>query len=169
MNVRFIASLLALVFLGSLGSSLAQADGASNARERFFMKRQNCPWTDEMGKYIYECVKANFGFSAHWCHNEALDAFCPSDESPVPVAAVPSPLAAEAPAPKMDRDTASRQGEESLKGTIEREQTMLKFKDCRWTDEMGKYVYECVKRNNGFGVHWCHDEALQTMCPDPKS
>lgn len=167
MNNRFMPALLALVIAALLGSSLAHADGASNARERFFMKRQNCPWTDEMGKYIYECVKANFGFSAHWCHNEALDAFCPPDESAGTTSARQAAPAAAAPT-KSDRDAASRQGEESLKGTIEREQTMLKFKDCKWTDEMGKYVYECVKRNNGFGVHWCHDEALQTMCPDPK-
>jgi len=65
------------------------------------------------------------------------------------------------------RKRAARQGEENLHGTIEREQTMLKYKDCKWTDEMGKYTYECVKRNNGFGTHWCYDEALQLHCPKP--
>lgn len=44
---------------------------------------------------------------------------------------------------------------------------MLKYKDCRLTDEMGKYTYECVKKNDGFGGHWCSDEALQTLCPQP--
>jgi hypothetical protein len=168
MKPRFLSPLLALLVLSLLGGTQAYAEGASNARERFFVKRQNCPWTDEMGKYIYECVKANFGFSAHWCHNEALDAFCPADESVVPGPATQAAPAAAADALDAERKAASRQGEESLKGTIEREQTMLKFKDCEWTDEMGKFVYECVKRNNGFGVHWCHDEALQTMCPAPK-
>jgi hypothetical protein len=161
MKPKFLSPLLALVVVSLLGSGLAFAEGASNARERFFVKRQNCPWTDEMGKYIYECVKANFGFSAHWCHN--------ADET-----TVPGPASGAAPAAKPDaldaeRQAASRQGEDSLKGTIEREQTMLKYKDCKWTDDMGKFVYECVKRNNGFGVHWCHDEALQTMCPAPKT
>lgn len=56
----------------------------SNGRERFFLKRQNCPWTEEMGKAIYDCVKANDGFNAHWCHNDALDKYCPADESAVP-------------------------------------------------------------------------------------
>ncbi len=37
-----------------------------------------------MGKYIYECIKKNDGFNAHWCHNEAIDAFCPPDESAIP-------------------------------------------------------------------------------------
>jgi len=72
---------VALVGAATLGCAGAVfADGATNARERFFLKRQNCKWTDEMGKYIYECVKANNGFNAHWCHNEALDAFCPKED-----------------------------------------------------------------------------------------
>ena len=66
------------------------------------------------------------------------------------------------------RERAARQGEENLRGTIEREQTMLKYKDCEWTDEMGKYTYECVVRNGGFGTHWCYDEALQLHCPKPE-
>lgn len=170
MKLRFSFPLFALVIIALLGSALAHAEGANNVRERFFMKRQNCPWSDEMGKYIYDCVKANFGFSAHWCHNEALDVFCPVDESavPQPTAAATATAPPAAAAKQSDRDAASRQGEESLKGSIEREKTMLKYKDCKWTDEMGKYVYECVKRQNGFGVHWCHDEALQTLCAQPK-
>jgi hypothetical protein len=155
-----------------LAAGAALAEGATNARERFFLKRQNCKWTDEMGKYIYECVKANNGFNAHWCHNEALDAFCPA-EQPKEAAAVVAPEAAakeEAAAQhEQDKLRSARQGEDHLRGTIEREKTMLKYKDCKWTDEMGKYTYECVKKNNGFGVHWCHDEALQTLCPEPKS
>jgi hypothetical protein len=152
--------MLALILAG-ICSGPAFADGATNARERFFLKRQNCAWTDEMGKYIYECVKRNDGFNAHWCHNEALDQFCPADES----AAVDEKALARA--REAEKAAAARQGEENLHGTIEREKTMLKYKDCKWTDEMGKYTYECVKRNDGFGVHWCHDEALQTLCPQP--
>lgn len=162
---QLVAALLG--FASLLASAAVLAEGATNARERFFMKRQNCEWTEEMGKYIYECVKANNGFNAHWCHNEALDAFCPvEEEKPAtqPDASGTSPASA---ADREDRKRAARQGEEHLQGTIEREKTMLKFKDCAWTDDMGQYVYECVKRQNGFGVHWCHDEALQTMCPDP--
>jgi hypothetical protein len=156
---RLLAALLGVVTLTSVGAALA--DGATNARERFFLKRQNCKWTDEMGKYIYECVKANNGFNAHWCHNEALDAFCPKEDE----AGAAAGTAAQQ---EEDRKRAARMGEEHLRGTIEREKTMLKYKDCPWTDEMGKFVYECVKKNDGFGVHWCYDEALQTMCPQPE-
>ena len=80
MKQRVVMWMLALILTG-VCSGLAFADGASNVRERFFLKRQNCAWTDEMGKFIFECVKKNDGFNAHWCHNEALDQFCPADES----------------------------------------------------------------------------------------
>ena len=80
MKQRFAIRILALMLAG-VCSGLAFADGATNVRERFFLKRQNCAWTDEMGKYIYECVKKNDGFNAHWCHNEAINEFCPADES----------------------------------------------------------------------------------------
>ncbi len=73
---------LALVWAGEV--SPAFAEGATNGRERFFLKRQNCAWTDEMGKYMFECIKKNDGFNAHWCHNEAIDAFCPADENAIP-------------------------------------------------------------------------------------
>jgi hypothetical protein len=80
MKQRVAISMLTLI-LAVTGSGLVFAEGAANARERFFLKRQNCAWTDEMGKFIFECVKKNDGFNAHWCHNEALDKFCPADES----------------------------------------------------------------------------------------
>jgi hypothetical protein len=116
-------------------------------------KYANCPWTEEMGKALYECVKKNDGFGTHWCFNEMLAVYC---EKPTADAASP-PLAAKEAEPAPQLPTA----------TMEREKTMLKFRDCKWTDEMGKFTYECVKRNNGFGVHWCHDEAIQTLCPNP--
>ncbi len=86
MNQPLKSLLLMLVVTCTCGAGLASAadTAPSNGRERFFLKRQNCPWTEEMGKAIYECVKANDGFNAHWCHNETLDQFCPSDENAVP-------------------------------------------------------------------------------------
>mgnify|MGYP001301363655 CR=1 FL=1 len=84
MNQRFASGLLALVAATVIDVSPAFGEGASNGRERFFLKRQNCTWTDEMGKYIFDCIKNNDGFNTHWCHNEALDAFCPADESAIP-------------------------------------------------------------------------------------
>lgn len=84
MNQRIVKCLLSLAMFGLLGSGFAHAEGATNTRERFFLKRQNCPWTEEMGKAIFECVKRNDGFNAHWCHNEALDYFCPADENAIP-------------------------------------------------------------------------------------
>ncbi len=53
------------------------------------------------------------------------------------------------------------------KPTYQREAAMQKFKSCKYTDEMGKYLYECVKKNGGFGVHWCFDESLEMYCPKP--
>ena len=113
MKQRFVIRMLALILAG-IFSGPVFADGATNARERFFLKRQNCAWTDEMGKFIFECVKKNDGFNAHWCHNEALDQFCPADES----AAVDEKAVAKA---KEADKAAARQGEENLRGTIERE------------------------------------------------
>ncbi len=141
----------------------AQAEGTTE-RERTMSRYKNCTWTDAMSKQIYECVKANNGFGTHWCFDETLQTNCTPGEDPA--------VAANQVLPSADGANAARQGEENLRGTIEREKTMLKYKDCKWTDEMGKYVYECVKRQNGFGVHWCHDEAKQILCPDagqPKS
>ncbi len=75
-----------LLVAGLCAGMAAFAEGveATNGRERFFLKRQNCAWTEEMGKYIYECLKKNDGFNAHWCHNEAIDAFCKADENAIP-------------------------------------------------------------------------------------
>lgn len=78
-------SLVFAVAACTLSAGLAFAEGTpTNGRERFFLKRQNCPWTEEMGKAIYDCVKANDGFNAHWCHNDALDKYCPADENAIP-------------------------------------------------------------------------------------
>ena len=49
--------------------------------------------------------------------------------------------------------------------TIERERAMQRYKGCHFTDEMGQYLYQCVKKNDGFGTHWCYDETLETYCP----
>lgn len=49
--------------------------------------------------------------------------------------------------------------------TYRREAQLQKYKGCHWTDEMGKYVYQCIKKNDGFGTHWCYDETLETYCP----
>ncbi len=49
--------------------------------------------------------------------------------------------------------------------TIERERAMQRYKGCHFTDEMGQYLYQCVKKNDGFGTHWCYDETLELHCP----
>ena len=49
--------------------------------------------------------------------------------------------------------------------TYERERAAQRFKGCHFTDEMGKYLYDCVKKNDGFGTHWCYDETLEVYCP----
>ena len=49
--------------------------------------------------------------------------------------------------------------------TIQREAAMQRYKGCHFTDEMGQYLYQCVKKNDGFGTHWCYDETLEVYCP----
>lgn len=49
--------------------------------------------------------------------------------------------------------------------TIQRERAMQRYKGCHFTDAMGKYLYQCVRKNDGFGTHWCYDETLETFCP----
>ena len=49
--------------------------------------------------------------------------------------------------------------------TYERELAAQRFKGCHFTDEMGQYLYACVKKNDGFGTHWCYDETLEVYCP----
>jgi hypothetical protein len=49
--------------------------------------------------------------------------------------------------------------------TYQRERAAQKYKGCHWTDDMGKYVYQCIKKNDGFGTHWCYDETLEQYCP----
>ena len=51
----------------------------NSVMERFHMKR-GCAYTNEMGEYLYKCIKANEGFNAHYCHNETVALFCPVNE-----------------------------------------------------------------------------------------
>src|SRR5215470_9794039 len=50
--------------------------------------------------------------------------------------------------------------------TYQRERAALRFKGCHWTDEMGRYVYECIRKNDGMNAHWCYDERLEVYCPE---
>jgi hypothetical protein len=184
----------ALIGTALIGATSAFAEGTTE-RERTMSRYSQCKWTDAMSKQVYECVKRNNGFNTHWCFDETVETNCEPD--PLPAAAGESSAApvvvAQAGEAEMDevqmidaedlsewdvtqeeaKKRAARQGEENLRGTIEREQTMLRYRNCKWTDEMGRYTYECVKRNDGFGTHWCYDEALELLCPkdqvEPKS
>jgi hypothetical protein len=164
-SVRSRAAILGGVLLVAAGT--AAAAGASTERERTMQRYQHCKWTDEMSRYVYECVRENNGFNTHWCFDETVQLHCEADAMPVAANASAARMAQSAATADDERNRASRRGEENLRGTIEREKTMLKYKDCKWTSEMGAFVYECVKRQNGFGAHWCYDEAKQTMCPQP--
>lgn len=82
-------TLLPLIRLAALGTlalaavaPVAAADAeklpsATNALERIHLKNAKCVWTREIGDYIYQCLKENFGMNAHWCHNEAMELLCP--------------------------------------------------------------------------------------------
>jgi hypothetical protein len=49
--------------------------------------------------------------------------------------------------------------------TYQRELAAQRYKGCHFTDEMGQYLYQRVKKNDGFGTHWCYDETLDIYCP----
>lgn len=36
--------------------------------------------------------------------------------------------------------------------------------NCRWTEAMGRQLYECVKRHDGMNAQWCHEEAMEAHC-----
>ncbi|MCW5623966.1 MAG: hypothetical protein KIT73_04510 [Burkholderiales bacterium] len=81
---RRIVRAMAMTALAVLPSLVFAAEESTakelptNKLERFHMKHAGCQWTNEMGQYMYECLKANFGMNAHWCHNEAMDVYCPT-------------------------------------------------------------------------------------------
>ncbi len=92
-----IAAALLLVSCAVAPAYAEDAPPASNKLERFQLKHANCKWTNEMGSYMYECLKANFNMNAHWCHNEAMDVFCPKQDETAQ-AAEPKPAEAARPA-----------------------------------------------------------------------
>jgi hypothetical protein len=152
MNQRVVLSLLSAIVAVLLNAGPALA--ANTGMERFHLKRQNCQWTPEMGQFIYDCLKRGDGFGAHWCHNGAMDKFCPeaaSDEQ------VGKPAAAAGGAPML------------ADGTTKLERFHLKHGNCPWTPEMGQFIYECLKRGDGFGAHWCHNGAMEQFCPSKGS
>jgi hypothetical protein len=65
---------------------------ATTKLERFHLKRANCAWTQEMGRLMFECLKANFNMNAHWCHNEVMEIGC-GDVEGAGAAAAPTPAA----------------------------------------------------------------------------
>ena len=181
--IKPLAAMLAAA--GLFTATFAFAEGTTE-RERTMSRYSKCEWTDAMSKELYECIKRNNGFNTHWCFDETLQLNCEPEPLPGQAAAAEAVAeqtvtnksvadqtvtekSAQPVTQEQARKRAARQGEENLRGTIEREQTMLKYKDCEWTDEMGKYTYECVVRNGGFGTHWCYDEALQLHCPQPET
>lgn len=84
MSLSLRSSLLAisLLFGTASGAVFAVEQGSdlpegTNTLERMHLKHAKCQWTDEIGAYIYQCLKDNFNMNAHWCHNEAMELLCP--------------------------------------------------------------------------------------------
>jgi hypothetical protein len=50
-------------------------------------------------------------------------------------------------------------------GTNTLERMHLKNANCTWTKEIGDAIYQCLKENFGMNAHWCHNEAMETLCP----
>jgi hypothetical protein len=74
---------IAMLFGSFSGIGEVLAEG-TNKLERFHLRRGDCHWTPEMGQFIYECLKRGDGFGAHWCHNGAMDHFCPKVDLDTP-------------------------------------------------------------------------------------
>ena len=49
---------------------------AMEAEYKMF-KFRDCPYTDEMGDHMFECIKENDGFNAHGCFDDSVRFFCP--------------------------------------------------------------------------------------------
>ncbi len=100
---RFARMALVLMPLLAVCSAAAAAEDPdlappTNKLERFQLRHANCKWTNEMGAYMYECLKANFNMNAHWCHNEAMDVFCTRQEEEAKAAAAKPADVADKPA-----------------------------------------------------------------------
>lgn len=82
-HLRFLRAATTLALLLAGANVLAAENAAeplpapSNNLERMHLKNAKCVWTQEIGNHIYQCLKDNFGMNAHWCHNEAMELFCP--------------------------------------------------------------------------------------------
>jgi len=96
MKTMFAAVLAALTLqclpAGAADAPTAEEDKKSitNTLERFHTRRATCHWTEEMGKYIFECLRANFNMNAHWCHNEAMALYCGDEQAKAPEPARPA-------------------------------------------------------------------------------
>lgn len=49
---------------------------AMEAEYKMFQFR-DCPYTDEMGDHMFECIKEYDGFNAHGCFKDSVRLFCP--------------------------------------------------------------------------------------------
>lgn len=90
--IRF-AAVAALVLTAAAPAVAADAEKlppATNALERIHLKNAKCVWTREIGDYIYQCLKENFGMNAHWCHNEAMELLCPKQQEQAQAAPEPA-------------------------------------------------------------------------------
>ena len=158
MRASVKAVLFLSVFLGLVAQAIA---GGSARREQIIAQYKHCAWTNEMGQELYQCIRKNNGFSTLWCFNTTIENNCEKDSV---AQRDPTVLAKSEAEQELDKLRASRMGEENVVGTTPAERQMLKYRNCPITDEMGAYMYECVKANNGFGTHGCFDQAKFHFC-----
>jgi len=78
--VRAFLPILLVCASGAIQAAEQELPPATNALERMHLKNAKCVWTKEIGDYIYQCLKDNFGMNAHWCHNEAMEVLCPQQQ-----------------------------------------------------------------------------------------
>ena len=79
MNQGFVRLLAGLLGVCVLMAATAVYAAGTTQRERTMSRYKNCQWTEAMSKEIYDCIMGNNGFSAHWCHDETVQAHCEPD------------------------------------------------------------------------------------------
>lgn len=50
-----------------------------NERERKMHPLRDCPFTEEMSQFVYECVMLNDGVGAHGCFDRSKEVFCETE------------------------------------------------------------------------------------------
>ncbi|MDC1312269.1 hypothetical protein N8Z26_07430 [Burkholderiales bacterium] len=138
--------------------------GGSARREQMVANYSGCDWTDAMGQELYQCIKDNNGFSTLYCFNTTIENSC--EKKSVSDDDMNSMLAQNDQSQETDSGGTVPIDEEIYEKAMEQEYKMFQFRDCPYTEEMGDYMFECIKENDGFNAHGCFKDSVTVFCPE---